>query len=295
MLFQKRRIAISFWRFIFLSLFILPFSLFAQRTTPFQNREFNLYLDNFIIHDSTHFNLYDADVLNYKTLESIDYIIYPRKQKKNYLVKKIRRENFVHINKNDFYLTLDPLFNFAGGIDLKDSLHEKLITNSRGVLLRGNIGKQFAFESFFLENQSTLPNYLDVFADTFKVIPGQGRWKKFKTNGYDYAASSGSFTYAPFHFLSIQAGHGKPFIGSGYRSLLLSDNAFNYPYAQVKIHSKKISYSIIYASLQIVDKVRNFSNQANEPLFRKKSASFQYLNFSPIKKLFLEIIQLIIF
>ena len=102
---------------------ILPFSLFAQRTTPFQNREFNLYLDNFLIHDTTHFNLYDADVLNYKTLESIDSINYPRKQKKNYLVKKIRRENFVRINKNDFYLTLDPLFNFAGGIDLKDSLY----------------------------------------------------------------------------------------------------------------------------------------------------------------------------
>ena len=128
-------------RFLVILLLLFPCCIFAQRSSPFPNREFNLYIDNFLIHDTSNFSLLENEVLNYRNLERIDSIVYPRKQKKNYFVRKLRRQNFVHVNKNDFYLTLDPMFNLNGGLDLQDTLNEKLITNSRGVSVRGNIGK----------------------------------------------------------------------------------------------------------------------------------------------------------
>ena len=279
---------------LFLTCFLcLPKGLFAQPNYPYVNREFRLVLENFSIHDSAHF--FVDEIQGYKHLERVDSILYPRKQKRNYFVRKIRRESFARVTQKDFYLRLDPIFNFAAGTDLKDSLSEKLMVNSRGVWVRGNIGNQFAFESSFLENQAVFPSYLDAFADTFKVIPGQGRWKKFKSNGYDFAASQGTLQYTPFRFLSIKAGHGKNFIGNGYRSLLLSDNAFNYPFALLKFHSKWWSYSVIYASLQIVDKVRNYTTNLNEPLFKKKSANFHYLSVYPNSNLTFSLFQATIF
>lgn len=285
----------SFWLlfFVHLSFFISPFPILAQCNYPYVNREFKLVLENFSAQDSLAY--FSDEIQLYKNLESVDSILYPRKQIKNYLVRKVRRESFARVTQKDFFLRLDPIFNFALGTDLRDTLNEKLMVNSRGVLVRGNIGSQFAFESSFLENQAVFPAYLDAFADTFKVIPGQGRWKKFKSNGYDYAASQGTISYTPFHFLSVKAGHGKIFIGNGYRSLLLSDNAFNFPFAQLKFHSKRWSYSVIYASLQVVDKVRKYSTNLNEPLFKKKSASFQYLSIYPSSWLTVSLFQGTIF
>ncbi len=276
-------------------LLLLPFAGLAQRFSVYQNREFTCYLENFAINDSAAAAYLTTGLIDYEKIAALEIELYPRKARNNYLARKFRRESFIQIKAKDFYAKLDPVFDFTGGMDLQDSSSETLFTNSRGLWVRGNIGKQFAFESYFLENQSTFPNYLDAFADTFTVIPGQGRWKKFKINGYDYAASSGKITYAPFRFLTLQAGHGKPFVGKGYRSLLLSDNSFNYPYLQLHFHSKKWAYSIIYASLQVVDKVRIYTSKLNEPLFKKKSATFQMLRYSPHEKISIQLFQGTIF
>ena len=278
--FKNERIAFSL---LLLCLFFgCSISAMAQRFSVFQNREYQLYLNQFARKDSIRGSFLDDGLIQYQQIAEMQSEIYPRKQRKNYFARKLRQESFIKVKSEDFYFQLDPVFDFNAGRDLTDSLNEKLITNSRGLWLRGNVGKQFAFESYFIENQSTFPNYVDAFADTFTVVPGQGRWKKFKLNGYDYAASFGKITYRPFSFLTLQAGHGKPFIGNGYRSLLLSDNAFNFPYLQLYFHSKKWSYTIIYASLQVVDKVRIYTSKLNEPLFKKKSANFHYLNYKPL-------------
>ncbi len=269
--------------FYFLFFLFSP-ALFAQQTQAVYNREFNLSITNFLKRDTANLKIYDQPVINYYSLTKVDSALFPRSPRKNYFFRKIRKESFAQIKSKDFFLQLDPIFNFNGGVDLPELLKEKLYTNSRGVWVRGNIGKNFSFESAFLENQSTFPSYIDDFAESYAVIPGLGRWKKFKLNGYDYAASSGSITYAPWRFLIIQAGHGKPFIGNGYRSLLLSDNAFNFPFLKMTIKAKKFTYSVIYSSLQVVDKVRNYTTNLNEPLFKKKSATFHYLTFYPENK-----------
>lgn len=195
--------------------------------------------------------------------------------------------------KENFFLRLDPLFNLETGRDILDTLNRRLYTNTRGFYGSGSIGKDFYFETLFAENQSVFPNYIANSNNASQVIPGQGRWKTFNVIGYDYAFSSGFFSYQPFRNLNIQAGHGKQKIGHGYRSLLLSDNAFNYPYIRItqQWFKGRVQYTNIYASLMNLVQASKVINPNTERLFQKKAAAFQYLSINLTKSFNLSFFQ----
>lgn len=203
----------------------------------------------------------------------------------------------VNDSTDKFKLTIDPLFNFEFGKDLADTSGEKIYKNTRGFIARGSIGKKFAFESSFYENQGNFVKYIDkyivstdnLFPQTanynYNVVPGQGRSKIFKTNGYDYAMASGYVSYSPNKIFNIQIGHGKHFVGDGYRSLLLSDNAFNYPYARITTHYKNIQYTNLYTSFMNLTNGGTTTPPHVERLFQKKVGSFQMLSINLFKRL----------
>jgi hypothetical protein len=218
---------------------------------------------------------------------------------KPWLLRKIKKESLIIVNdtSDKFNFTIDPLFNFEFGTDLADTSHEKLYKNTRGFLVRGNIGEKFAFESSFYENQATYAKYIDdyihstddLFPQTanyeYNVVPGQGRSKHFKKNGYDYAMASGYISYSPNKIFNFQVGHGKHFVGDGYRSLLLSDNAFNYPFARITTKYKNIEYTNLYTSFMNLSDGGSKTPPHVERLFQKKTGSFQMLSFNLFKRL----------
>lgn len=224
---------------------------------------------------------------------------------KKRILRKIFTESFLIVKDtiDKFHLTIDPLFNFEFGKDLADTSGEKLYKNTRGFLVRGSIREKFAFESSFYENQATYAKYIDSYiAETnnlfpqtanysYDVIPGQGRAKKFKTNGYDFGMASGYVSYSPIKMVNIQTGHGKHFIGDGYRSLLLSDNAFNYPYARITTTYKNIQYTNLYASFMNLTDGGVTTPAHIERLFQKKIGSFQFLSVNLFHRLQLGLFQ----
>ncbi|WP_317899634.1 hypothetical protein [Aurantibacillus circumpalustris] len=183
-----------------------------------------------------------------------------------------------------FKLRLDPVLNLEVGKDFSNNPSGRLYCNTRGLIGSGYVGDNVYFETMVVENQSFLPSYLSDYANTSSVIPGQGRWKQFKTTGYDYAFSSGFVSVQALKNLNIQVGHGKQKIGNGYRSLLLSDNTLNYPYTRFtqQWFKGKVQYTNIYAVLMNLVSASTIVNPNTERLFQKKAASFQYLsiNFS---------------
>ena len=184
--------------------------------------------------------------------------------------------------RENFKLRLDPLFNFEAGRDLAARTKKNLYTNTRGFIGSGNIGKKFYFETLFAENQSVFPDYMGNYAAASAVIPGQGRWKNFKHGGYDYAFASGFFSMQVFRNVNLQAGHGKQKIGHGYRSLLLSDNSFNYPYARItqQWFKGRLQYTNIYAALMNLVPASKIPTPNSERLFQKRPAAFQYLSIN---------------
>ncbi len=182
-----------------------------------------------------------------------------------------------------FSLYIDPVFNFSGGMDLKDTAKEKLYTNSRGLWVQGNIGEKIRYETVFFENQSTLANYADDYATSVGIVPGQSRYKAFKTNGYDYGFAAGAIQYTKKWF-TLKLGQGKEKIGEGYRSVFLSDNSSSYPF--INLSFSKFNGRNNFYYLQKYAVLTNLSTGGaptpfgTEHLYQKKAASFQYFKYS---------------
>lgn len=199
--------------------------------------------------------------------------------------RKLFEENFLILNKKNIYLTLDPIFNFSGGGDLKDSSKTTLYTNTRGIKIEGQLGQSIVFSTSFLENQARYPNYVNTFIENNGVVPGMGRVKDFKNNDYDFALATASITWDATKFLRIKLGNDKDFLGFGYRSVLLSDNAFNYPHLKIDFWfaNRKLKYTLNYALLQ--DLIRMPDGETPESLFQRKMGAFHYLSYTPNRKI----------
>ncbi|MBL4656745.1 MAG: hypothetical protein JKX73_02005 [Flavobacteriales bacterium] len=205
-------------------------------------------------------------------------------QSQSYINRKLRLESFIEVDTADFRLIVNPAFNFELGMDRMDTSNERLYVNTRGVSVHGSIGKNVSFYSRFYENQAFLPSYLDNFEAQYDVIPGQGRTKTFKTTGYDYAMASGVISFSPNKRLNIQLGNGKHHLGDGYRSLALSNNAFNYPFLKVSSCFGPFQYTNLFMGLQNLHVELPTSAQTEER-YQRKIATMHHLDWVVNKKL----------
>lgn len=221
---------------------------------------------------------------------------------KSWLKKKAKWQHLYEVKGENYSFNLNPVFNFEYGRDLGNDNSRKFLVNSRGIMANVNLGEKLSFSTSFYENQARVPQYLSNIINNsgeqrlnalgnwrtsngYGTFPGQGRTKPFKEDGFDYAWASGYVSYTPAKNLNIQFGTDKHFIGEGYRSVLLSDNAFNYPF--LKFTSQwlkgKIQYTSIYASLNELKRLEDFTTP--EASYFRKSASFHYLSFLIGKKI----------
>ncbi|MFO0321453.1 MAG: hypothetical protein ACK504_03400 [Bacteroidota bacterium] len=206
------------------------------------------------------------------------------------LLDKVFFDHLIHVKSKTkkYEFKIDPLLNIELGRSYSDTTNfVSTSTNTRGFIASGTIGKDFYFETLLAENQSFFPLYISNLSNQTKIVPGQGRYKSFKQTGYDYAFSSGFISYQPSKKLNLQIGHGKQKIGSGYRSLFLSDNAFNYPYIRItSLWLKgKIQYSNIYAVLMNLETGGAKTPPNIEALFQKKAMSVQHISINLTKRL----------
>lgn len=217
------------------------------------NNDINTRIEGAISHkhqrfhsDIKPFMLRDVD-----SLINTDSLLYPEiraKFTRSWAGRKLLNENFLQIRKPGFTLTLDPVFNFEFGRDISNDRNAWV--NTRGVSFSGTIGKQFSFETRLFENQATFIGPVDSLIRRIGVIPGQGFYKPFKTDGFDYFMSDAYISYSPSRYFNFQLGQGKNFIGDGYRSLLLSDVSFSYPYFKVTADVWVLKYTCTYAQFR---------------------------------------------
>jgi hypothetical protein len=275
-------------KIIFFYLFLFSFLLQAQQlnyplANPFLNQiEKEIYSPNHIFHSS---------IKPYLTTE-INKIIYIDSLQNTYvnhyafskpianiIWNKIFNDDLFTINYDGFTAKINPVFNFELGKEYKGTKNYNYV-NTRGFLIEGSIGNQFSFSTTFYENQASFPDYLNNRILNTQVVPGQGMIRSWGKNAFDFAWASGYISYTPSKYFNFQFGHGKNFIGDGYRSLLLSDNAFNYPYLKVTTNVWRFKYTNLYAEFQ------DLKTSYNPDLgFHKKYGSFHYLSYAVNKRL----------
>ena len=209
--------------------------------------------------------------------------------------EKLLRSDFIQVEENDFRVNINPLFDFRVGTDLLDSSAyadtSRFIQNTRGIKIDGQIGKRFYFHTSFFENQATFPLWLKNISDDLKVVPSSGRHKAFNDTGFDFGFSQGWLSYYPLETVNVYFGHGKQFIGHGYRSHLLSHQSFNYPHLKyvLTLLKGKLQVNWSIAALQTLD--RQPLGEVPEALFKRKAGSFSYINYLVGKRLQLGIFE----
>ncbi len=187
--------------------------------------------------------------------------------------RKLFDESLVKLKDDKYELTIDPVINLRYGYDLADESIP--YTSTRGFAVSGKLGKYFSFTSSFLENQARFPSYVGEFAENYEVVPGQGYARPFGGNALDFSMASGEISYAPNSLFSFTLGQGRNFFGEGYRSLILSDVAFNYPFFRIQTSFWKIKYTNLWAQLYDVrDEV------SENGIFAKKYLSSHYFSLN---------------
>lgn len=210
----------------------------------------------------------NSDSIVYQYLRKENFYIY---NDRNLIFRKLFVENFLDYKKKDFSISVNPLFYLEKGYDTIST--ENLFINTRGIEIKGTLGKKIAYYSSFRENQAYYRPYINSWIRTRKVVPGQGATKGYFTNNQDFSMAAGYLSFTPFDWLNIQTGSDKNFIGEGYRSLLLSDNTFNYPFLKLSFFYKSLKYTTMFAEFQ------DFSGVYYSYHFKKHSA-INYLSYS---------------
>ncbi|MCC6289827.1 MAG: hypothetical protein IT249_18265 [Chitinophagaceae bacterium] len=147
----------------------------------------------------------------------------------------------------DFTLIIDPVLNLQVG--KSSEVDKTLYTNTRGITLRGNIGKKLGFYTYITENQERDPLYVERYVNRRIGIPNAGYFKFLQGGGYDYFDARGGIDFAASRFINFRFGYDKLFIGNGYRSLLLSDFSNNFLYLQMDVQLRKFAYKSVYVEL----------------------------------------------
>ncbi|MDN3664608.1 gliding motility protein RemB [Algibacter miyuki] len=172
-----------------------------------------------------------------------------QRETKTWAGEKLWNEHLVQLQSDDYWFTIDPILDLEVGKDT-DADFSSTYNNTRGFLVQGGLGKKFNFYASVFESQGRFADYVNQYSESLKafgpdpaIIPGRGIAKRFKTDSYDYPVAEAYMSYAPAKFINIQFGHGKNFIGDGYRSLLLSDVASPHPFLKLNTKFWKIKYT----------------------------------------------------
>lgn len=192
-----------------------------------------------------------------------------------WLWRKAFQEHLIDVSGKNYWFTIDPIVNFQAGVDATEEGFKYV--NTRGFNLEGRLGSKFSFQSSFLENQAIFPGYISDYTLYRNVVPGQGLQRPFNDTGFDFGMASGEVTYTPDDIFSITLGQGRNFFGEGYRSMFLSDAAFNYPFLRIETTFWKVKYTNLWA--QLYD-LRPEAQVSTNGAHAKKYLSSHYLSIN---------------
>ena len=207
------------------------------------------------------------------------------KERSTWLGRKWWNEHFVTLKGEDYWFTLDPGVDLQVGQDFDNDL--STYNNTRLVNFRGGLGKIVNFSATVLESQGRFADYVNSKTRSFApdggnpgIVPGRGIAATFKEDSFDYPVATGHVSITPSKYFNLQLGHGKQFIGDGYRSLFFSDNATSFPFFKLNTTFWKFKYTNTWMSLRDVR-----SEVTADGSFRTKYIANHYLSYNVTERL----------
>jgi hypothetical protein len=192
--------------------------------------------------------------------------------------RKLFNEHLIEVKANDYSFFADYLPDLVVGKDF--SGHKNTWINTRAYQVGGTVGKNFYFYSSGSENQAVFPEYLTTYINQVGIVPGKAYDRSYGKNTKDWSDVSAIVSYTPVKYLNITLGHDKTFIGDGYRSVLLSDYASNYPFLKLTANLGNVRYMAMWAYMtDPASPTLSYDNGYN-----RKWGIFHYLDWSVSKR-----------
>lgn len=180
---------------------------------------------------------------------------------------------------------LYPLADLGIGIE-SGMPSSKLLKYQAGV----GLGLDFSANKWYFSGK-LLPGFsqggyvADSIRQQFAMDPGTTR----AITGQLFQRSDLLLAYQPNRFFTLMGGYGKNFFGEGYRSLLLSDNASNYPFLKLETTFSSIKYVNLYTVWN-----NNTRNPENKSLDQMKFASLHYLSWNITREFNLSVFESVV-
>ncbi len=212
--------------------------------------------------------------------------------KGRYLFKDGRHA--LSIYHKDFQFTLDPLIDLQVGSQTAGD--EILWTNRHGIRLQASLDQKVSFYSDITDNQMSVPFYVDSFVQMYQAFPGVGLFKNYKSSilkinkGHDFLLAEGAVNFKLSNHIQTSLGHGRHFIGSGMRSLFLSDFSGPQFYLRVNTNIWKLHYQNLFVELS----PETLGDKGNR-LLPKKYAASHYLSIQLSKKWNIGLFETVVF
>jgi hypothetical protein len=193
--------------------------------------------------------------------------------------------DFWALDTRYFKLRANPILNFEAAADRYDTANTQIF-NLRGVELRGSIDNRVFFYTSILETQARFANFVQNRILQDSAVLGNGTYKDYSSkvfkvvNGQDFLNGQAYIGFNVTQHIDVSFGHGRHFIGNGYRSMLLSNAANNYLYLQLNTRVWKFQYRNIFAELGTST---NYANR-RDTLIGKKFAAIHHLSFNVTPK-----------
>lgn len=224
------------------------------------------------------------EVNKYYDMHARDTLLF--KNKNSWFGRKWWNEHMVAFRGKGYWFTIDP------GVDLQlgkeaDSDFDYTYNNTRLAVVQGGLGKNLNFHAVVYESQGRFANYFNQYAESIAadgggnpaIIPGFGIAKEFRETAYDYPLATGYLSYSPSEMFNFQFGHGKNFLGDGYRSLFISDVGSPSPFFKINTTFWKLKYTNTWLSM------RDVRQEATvDGAFKTKYMATHYLSYNITKR-----------
>ena len=183
--------------------------------------------------------------------------------------------NFFEHHGEDFFIAVNPLIQYRQSQERNGDASLTNFINQRGLSVKGHVGKKIGFTMMAMDVQERGPAFFRNWVDSLKAVPGGNFYKIFKTNAVDYIDARGSFSFQAHKYVGLQLGYDRQFIGSGYRSMFLSDFAGNHLFVKINTKFWKINYQNIFMELHA-----GAADNSTNNLVPKKYAAMHHLSMN---------------
>jgi hypothetical protein len=205
----------------------------------------------------------------------------------------LKKADFWSVDKEEFKLRINPVLYWSVGHDT--NVDDLLYVNTRGIEVQGSIDNKVGFYTFFFDNQSLLPQYVEDETLGHLAIPHEGFWKGFKEGrGKDYLQARGYISFRATKNINLQFGQDRTFIGNGYRSLIFSDYSAPNLFLRANVKVWKINYLYQLNRLN-ADIEGNASGLTGNGRYPQKFFAFHHASINLGKKLNVGLFESVIF